>query len=290
MSESYSKLSTFEQCPYKYKLIYLDNNYIKDDSIATEFGTLVHHIEEEIGKSLKYNKEIDYDSLKKEFFNESQKLKAKYLDTFLVPDKSNRTYQDKADFYINYGIYRLENRVKKYNLSVIALEKEFYLDFNKHTFHGFIDRVLFDGKNYIIEDIKTYPKPIEKKELLVPLQHVIYTLALNSIGINNVICNYDLPFCDIIQKVDDNYLRKGINNLYDLFDQIKMSDFHPNPSPLCHWCIFSQTYPKQPIEAKGLCPYFSLWTKENKTFCVNEKWKGISKDKQIVENYKKNIL
>ena len=56
MSESYSKLSTFEQCPYKYKLIYLDNNYIKDDSIATEFGTLVHHIEEEIGKSLKYNK------------------------------------------------------------------------------------------------------------------------------------------------------------------------------------------------------------------------------------------
>ena len=85
-----------------------------------------------------YYKEIDYDSLKKEFFNESQKLKAKYLDTFLVPDKSNRTYQDKADFYINYGIYRLENRVKKYNLSVIALEKEFYLDFNKHTFHGFI--------------------------------------------------------------------------------------------------------------------------------------------------------
>ena len=67
MSESYSKLATFEQCPYKYKLIYLDNHYIKNDTIATDFGTLVHHIEEEIRKSLKENKKPDYPFLINEF-------------------------------------------------------------------------------------------------------------------------------------------------------------------------------------------------------------------------------
>lgn len=288
MSESYSKLATFEQCPYKYKLIYLDNHYIKDATIATDFGTLIHHVEEQIGIALKDNKSPNYNSLINEFNEQVLKIKNKYPDDFYSLDKSRRTYADKVNYYINVGIYRLEKRIKEQKLEVIALEKEFYLEFGKYTFHGFIDRILKKGDQYIIEDIKTYPKEIENKDLKVPLQHVIYTLALNSIGINNVICNYDLPLCDIVQPVDKNYLNKGINKLCELFDEIKLSDFHPNPTPLCHWCLFSKTYQNQPEEAKGLCPYYSLWTRENKKFAVNQKWLGIKQHQKILENFQKN--
>ena len=32
---SYSKIETFKQCPYKYKLMYLDNHYINYNNIST---------------------------------------------------------------------------------------------------------------------------------------------------------------------------------------------------------------------------------------------------------------
>lgn len=288
MSESYSKLATFEQCPYKYKLIYLDNHYIKDDTIATDFGTLIHHIEEQIGIALKDNKSPNYNSLINEFNEQVLKIKNKYPNDFYSLDKSMRTYADKANYYVNVGIYRLEKRIKEQKLEVVALEKEFYLQFGKYKFHGFIDRILKKDDQYIIDDIKTYSKEIENKDLKIPLQHVIYTLALNSIGINNIVCNYDLPLCDIVQPVDKNYLNKGINKLCDLFDEIKLSDFHPNPTPLCYWCLFSETYRNQPKEAKGLCPYYSLWTRENKQFVVNQKWLGIKEHYKILGDFQKN--
>lgn len=275
MTNSYSSLETFKQCPYKYKLIYLDKNYIDSSSIATEIGTLIHSTEEKIGNLLKNNKDIDYDELKLSIIARVETIKNKYFNDYYSLDKSNRTYEDKIKYYLDYGIYRLEKRLHDNpNLSIITLEKEFYLNFKNHIIHGFIDRIFYDKNldTYILEDIKTYSKTLSNSDLKVPLQHVIYSLALKSIGIEKIICTYDLPFCDAIQYVDVNYLNKGINELSNVFDEIKMSDFHPNPSPLCHWCIFSETYNNQPDKAKNLCPYFSLWTRDNKTFSVNKKW------------------
>ena len=60
---SYTSLETFKQCPYKYKLTYIDKHFIKCDTVATKFGSLIHKIEEEIGNSLKEKKEIQYSKL-----------------------------------------------------------------------------------------------------------------------------------------------------------------------------------------------------------------------------------
>ena len=84
---SYSKLACFEQCPYKYKLIYLDNHYVKNDTIATSFGTLIHHIAEEIGKSIKDKKPIDYPKLLDEFDTEIKEIEIKYAKDFYSLDK-----------------------------------------------------------------------------------------------------------------------------------------------------------------------------------------------------------
>lgn len=271
---SYSKLDTFEQCPYKYKLIYLDGHRIKSDTIATELGTAIHATEETIGKSLIKSENPDYVYLINELEKTRYTLKERYLKDFYALDKSGRTYDQKIDEYINKGIYRLEKRLKENPYQIVGLEKEFFLEFGQYTFHGFIDRIFFDKvKNeYIIEDIKTYPKAIQIDKLRTPLQHVIYTLALRSIVRENIRCTYDLPFCDLTQNVLDGYLNRGINKLHEIFGEINTSDFHPNPTPLCHWCVFSGTYPDQPDEAKNLCPFYSLWTREHKTKEVNEVW------------------
>ena len=226
---SYTSLETFKQCPYKYKLIYIDKHFIKCDTIATKFGSLIHSIEEKIGNDLKEGKEIDYNQLTSFFDTEVLNIKNEFKEDFYSLDKSNRTYEDKALYYRNEAIYRLENRIKKDNLKVVACEKEFYLIYNNVLFHGFIDRILKDkNNNYIIEDIKTYSKPLNKCSLTNPLQFIIYSLAFSSIS-KNIICNYDLPLCNIIQKtiLNNKDLRK-------LLEKINSSDFHPCPSPLCH--------------------------------------------------------
>lgn len=289
---SYSKLSCFEQCPYKYKLVYLDKHFIDCPSIATEFGTLVHHVEELIGKALQNGEEPDYPTLIKEFDEKIIAIKHAYTNDFYALDKSGRTYEEKALYYRNTAIYRLSKRLRDNpNLSIECLEKEFYLHFGEYLFHGFIDRVFYDKRKdeYIIEDIKTYPKAIQPKDLKTPLQHVVYSLALNSIGIKKIRCTYDLPLCDITQKVDTDYLTRGIRKLEGVFDDIKYSDFAPNPTPLCHWCLFSGTYPNQPEEAKGLCPYYCNWTKVNKDFRSHYRWCGVKRHPQILEAFQKEV-
>ena len=205
MSESYSKLATFEQCPYKYKLIYLDNHYIKNDTIATDFGTLVHHIEEEIGKSLKENKKPDYPFLIDEFREKMFDIENKYPDEFYLLDKSNRTYADKRDYYINIGIYRLEKRVKENNLKVVALEKEFYLKFGEYTFHGFIDRILKKDDQYI--DLKTK----EKYKILDSEHCYPGNLCVKS----NTLIPFEKCLNENHEKVKNNMFKRKILTLYD---------------------------------------------------------------------------
>ena len=65
---SYSKLEVYEQCPYKFKLIYKDHHYIHDDSVATDFGTLLHYIEETMAKKLMNTFKLDEDDYKELIF------------------------------------------------------------------------------------------------------------------------------------------------------------------------------------------------------------------------------
>ena len=59
-------------------------------------------------------------------------------------------------------------------------------------------------------------------------------------------------------------------------DEIEGNNYEPNPSPLCYWCEYSNTNPCITKEGKNLCPYYSLWTKDNRAnFSVKLKWTGL---------------
>lgn len=342
---SYSKLSTMDKkhggCPYKYKLVYIDNHFIDAPAIATEFGTLIHFVEEMMGKDIMANdneplfmmdyqkysnlvldgyhnvelvgkytqkeadsynekhnlkpgdekfKTTESDKYKIEHVAGAKELQEKFRDDWFKEDKSGMTYADKVASYLSKGIYRLRDyMVANPDLEIIGLEKEFNLVYDDYLFHGFIDRIFRDKATgeILIEDIKTYSKPLENKDLKTPLQFVFYTLAAREMfKTEHIRCSYEMPLISCKQDAGSSgYIDRGRKKINELLHEIEIKNFEPNPSPLCHWCIFSHTYPNQPDSAKNLCPYFSHWTKTNKDFSVENHWMGEGNHQAILEAF-----
>ena len=293
---SYSKIEVYKKCPFKYKLIYIDGHKVRTENLATGFGSLVHYIEEKIGLDIQSGKEIDYNHYKDVFMNKNDEealgvneLKNRYSQDWYEQDKQGFSCEDKMRIYLEEGIYKLNNFLMlNKNISVYALEFPFEITIVNKAFKGFIDRILYDSASnkYIIEDIKTYTKPLSKNELKESLQMYVYTKALKEIIGNDTIieCQYNLPLINQIQ-ISDVDIKTINDNLESVFNNINNEMFYPIQSPLCHWCVFSKTYPNQPEEAKNLCPYFCHWTKERKTQEVENRWQGEERHKIILENF-----
>ena len=52
---SYSKINLFNSCPLKYKFVYIDKKYKKDESIEAFLGKLIHQTLEWIYKQKSIN-------------------------------------------------------------------------------------------------------------------------------------------------------------------------------------------------------------------------------------------
>lgn len=305
---SYSKLSTYETCAYRYKLTYVDKHFVNDSSIANEFGTLVHYVEETIAKDIIANNNepnflIDDNKYIDLFINADihtededilgvKKLEEKYPEEFYKKDKSGMDYSDKANDYLNFGIYRLRDFLTLHrNIRILDVEKEFKLKYSdKYIFKGFIDRVFkdVDTGEIIIEDIKTWSS-INNHNVVTPLQFVFYSLAAQEIyGVNEnmISCFYDLPLAkNRYSAGTKGFIKRGCKKIDNLLNEIEMKEFTPKPSPMCAFCPFSPTDKKNIIEENRLCPYYCLWTRQNKIFDTKYPWMGIENHASIMEEY-----
>lgn len=309
---SFSKLNTFIQCPFRYYLQYVKGHYIDTPNINAFFGTLIHYCEEQIGIALKNHEEIPYEKIKDEFLNINRPKKNKYdsggnlfginilkkmfpKEFFQINDKG-QSFDTKAKEYLNFGIYRLEEYMKKNpNLSVYGTEMHFEVEYHGVILTGSIDRVLYDSENkkFIIEDIKTKDKFFSKEDATTPLQAVIYSYALKSIA--NLTdypdtFQYDLPMIGEKQSAGTKgFIKRGLDKINKVLDQIHAMNVEPKPCPLCAWCTFSPTNPGQVEEAKNLCSYYSLWRPGTPSFVTHHVWEGLDKDEKIVAEEKERI-
>ena len=283
---SYSKISTYKQCKFKFKLKYLDRNFLYSANIATDFGSLVHETEEAIAIALQAGQSINYIALKNKFIIESHKLALKYPTEFYTRDKSNRSYQEKVYLYLDSAIYRLENFLKQNpNLRIIGIEQKFEFNYdNVHSFNGSIDRAFLnlDTDEIIIQDIKTWSVEAKDSELKAPLQFAVYMMAaekLWNIPTTKIKCEYDLPLCDITQAaISADIVGVGKEVLDKLFNGIHAEDFKPTITALCHWCEYNPLTNPAIIDTKpeAVCPYFSTWQKSGDN--VRDtliKWQGL---------------
>ena len=92
---SYSKIDTYSQCGFRYKLRYVDKHYVTGDSVATELGTVIHETEEAIAKAIQAGEAVNYIALKNRIILAMIELEHKYPDAWYALDKSNRSYKEK---------------------------------------------------------------------------------------------------------------------------------------------------------------------------------------------------
>jgi len=293
---SYSKISVYKQCPFKYLVKYKEKNFVDSSSIATEFGSLIHETEERIAKALRNELPINYIALKNHFIIESRKLALKYPADFGKLDKSGRTYREKIYLYLDSAIYRLEKFLKNNpNLVIIGIEQKFEYDYDSvHSFNGSIDRAFLNINTgeILIQDIKTWPVPAQDSELKVPLQFAVYMMAAQQLWdtpFDKIKCEYDLPFCDIVQPaLSDNIVEEGKAVLDKLFKGIQNENFKPAISALCHWCEYNPLTNPGILDTKpnAICPYFSTWQKSgDKVYDTICKWEGLESigvDRQLI--------
>lgn len=314
---SYSRLETYDNCGYKYNLRYNKKIYVNTDSVASAFGSLLHKINEIQTNTILAGEKIDYDMLKDYFrsVNLPKKnkydregdmfgyeiLAEKYAPDWFKEDKNGNTYQDKAERFLQSGIYRQENYLAEHpELELYAAELPFEYERHGYIFRGYIDRVLVyknNPRHYVIHDLKTSANAYDDKKCVTPLQFVIYCKALRQMFGEDIIidCFYEFPVAEAMKAAGTKgFEDRGMKKIDKLLAGIEGGDFAPNPSALCYWCEYCNNNPNCPDDGRNMCPYYSMWKPDAKSFAVNMPWLGPDLDDlqvhkfQAIEQLKKD--
>ena len=297
---SYSRLDLFDQCAYRYKLKYIDEHHSDKSALALELGTLGHMGKEKWGQYLIDDEEPDFGYIQQiiengleihkieilngvEVENELEDIlgindiKKKYFDSYSeICNKSGMTYDQKLSLYLEH----LKTIPLEKGWSVLAVEKGFSFSYaNKYTIRGFIDRIdINENGDLRVVDYKTSKAIYPDNKVVTPLQMFIYAMACEKLYDKLPIeFIYDFIFIGEKQKAcTKGYYNRGIKKLDKLFAKLEeclvKDEYIPKPTPLCYWCDFSNNTPLADKNLKHLCPYYSLWTPNNKTFEVNKKY------------------
>ena len=257
-SYSHSRLGTFQQCRYKYKLQYVDKIKVKTPTTIEAFmGNLVHEALEKLYKDLKYQKLNSKEDLLSFFKDSWEKT---WDDNILI---ANREYS--KENYGDMGIKFISDYYDHYkpfdSLRTVGLETENRLDLeNGNRYHIRIDRLACDSEgNYYVCDYKTNNRLKAQGELDEDRQLAMYSLWVRK---NFRDCKsvklvwYFLAFDkEMVSERSDEQLQKLKVDTESLIKEIEScTDFPTNVTALCDWCVF-----------KPMCP---AWKHE---FEINEK-------------------
>ena len=234
MKVSYSRIGTFKQCPYKYKLIYIDKlktlfNLNPDNALV--LGTAVHK-GIETGEVIEAIKSYysNYPTVTKNMINEAIKLEVlvqKAID--ILPRGEYELQLDNDDFigFVDllvkvddntYDLYdfKYSNNTANYIESGQLHVYKYYFELLNPTkqirnmYFVFIPKVKLKQDEYE-EDTEYRKRLIEKcNEANISLYKVVY---------------------------DPN---KVIQFLTDTKHCIEAQEFNKNPSNLCYWCDFKK--------------------------------------------------
>jgi putative RecB family exonuclease len=251
---SHSKLCTFEQCPLKYKLRYIDK--IKPEiekTIESHLGSSVHDTLEWIYNSVKENPEKipNLDDIIKHYIWIWQRELSK--DTLIV--KKQFTQKD----YLNKGIQFLADYFQRYypfRDGTIECEKEITIELDENTkIRGFIDRLVYNIEegNYEIHDYKTANSLPSQEKMDEDRQLALYSIAIKEMYGKDkeviLVWHYLAHDHKIISRRTEEQLEKLKDETKALIKEIEQTkNFIPNKSILCEWCEYKSVCPEWNIQ------------------------------------------
>jgi putative RecB family exonuclease len=271
---SYSKISTFENCPYKFKLKYIDK--ISPEIVGT--------IEAHLGKAVHSSLEWLYNLVIKKEIPKLDELLIHYKEIWQKEYNSNIVIINKnlkEEDYFNKGIIFLINYYNSnlpFNDGTIECEKKIFLNLDKEKNYkliGYIDRFSYNSekKEYEIHDYKTANSLPTKEKIETDKQLPLYSIAIKEILTKverekEISLNWHyLAYSKKISiKRNNEQLEKIKKEVIEKINEIESTKYFPRkPSKLCDWC-------------------------EYKNICKNSKISDRISQEKIEENYhKKNV-
>jgi len=241
---SYSQLSSFKTCKEQYKIVYLDGQRKKDESIEAFMGKCVHSTLEWL-----YQKEnmckpyITFDKICKiydDIWQDNWHNKIFIVDHNLL---SNHFYaigkRCLSNYYHKYGPI--------FDQRVYATELKLNFNINgKYHFRGIIDRLDQPEKGcWVIHDYKSGKRAMTQNMAKQDLQLAMYQIAVEqnfapvkkiSLTWHFLRNNDEMTIThtpDEIQKFK-NKLSKKVKKIIKSSENIE--NFYPKESILCNWC------------------------------------------------------
>lgn len=218
MAMSYSRLSTFEQCPAKFDYLYVTKLVRDAGSEASEYGNRVHEVLELYGKG-----ELDPDSLGLEAKQTLQRW-GSVVDS--IKNKSGEKY------------YEFNMAVDKDNRPVDWFSSDVFI-------RSIADVLVVDGSVAYCLDYKTGKVRENPTQLQLFAAMVFWHFPeVETVKTSFIWLKFD-------EVTNASYQRKYLSALWDglkpRFDKVQetidLGVFDTKPSGLCPWC-----------PAKGMCP------------------------------------
>lgn len=247
---SHSRLSTFEQCPLKFKYGYIDKLETDTEGTVEAFlGSRVHEVLEKLYTDLKFEKQNSLQELL-DFYNEE--WKKHWNDKVLIvrDEYDSENFRKMGERFITdyYQRYRPFNHSKTIGLEmriVIKLDSQ-----GKYVVQGFIDRLAYAGEGvYEIHDYKTANTLPEQEKIDADRQLALYTIAVKEQYRDCkkvvLIWHYLAFDKELRSERTDSQLDDLKQETINLIKEIELAkEYPPKESALCKWCEYRPICPK----------------------------------------------
>jgi len=251
---SHSRVSTFENCPYKFKLQYIDKVEVDTPTTIECFmGDIVHRTLEKLYRDKKFQKLVSKATLLKFYKDTWEK---EYSEDILVVKE-----EFTAENYRKIGIKCVEDyydRMKPFDqLTILDLETQDRITLpDGNQWHVRIDKLACDKEgNYYVCDYKTNNRMKDQEEADSDKQLAMYSLwvkdkfkDIKSIKLvwHMLVFNKDA----VSERTDEQLeiLQKEICNTIKKIESAK--EFPRNQTGLCDYCVYKEMCPSFKHEAE----------------------------------------
>ncbi len=286
---SHSRISTFQQCPYRFKLKYIDKVKPEVEQTVEAFmGTIVHDTLEKLYKDAGFHKLPS----KQELLMYYNALWAKNWSKAIAvvrKDYSPENYRMMGEKYVAdyYGRHYPFDQAK-----TVGLEQRILIDLDgdgRYKLQGYIDRLAYLGDgSYEIHDYKTSSRLPLREYLKEDRQLALYALA--------VLKNYPnakdaklvwhfLKFDEdiVLKKTEEELeeLRKSV--ISDIREIESAREYPTKTSTLCDWCEFRPVCPEWAHVVRTESMSLKDFVKDDGVALVNSYAELTEKKKEIEE-------